>query len=248
MFGFDIDVIRMRDAVQRILSWCQEDAFSCRCVVTPNVDHAVMLQHHAELRQAYERADLILADGFPLIVASRLLARPLPERVAGSELVPRLFAAAHRPLSVFLLGAAEGVAERAARIIEDRSEHVQVVGTHSPPLGFEHDAEENERIILRVADASPDLLIVGLGAPKQELWVDRHRERLRAKVALCAGATIDFIAGEKAQAPVWMRRTGLEWVHRMLSEPRRLTKRYARDAWIFPRLVWQEWGRPGSRS
>jgi N-acetylglucosaminyldiphosphoundecaprenol N-acetyl-beta-D-mannosaminyltransferase len=84
-------------------------------------------------------------------------------------------------------------------------------------------------------------LIVGFGAPKQELWVDAHRDRIEAAVTLCVGATIDFLAGEKRRAPVWMRKSGLEWLHRLLSEPKRLVRRYARDAWHFPQLVFQEW-------
>jgi N-acetylglucosaminyldiphosphoundecaprenol N-acetyl-beta-D-mannosaminyltransferase len=85
------------------------------------------------------------------------------------------------------------------------------------------------------------VVVVGLGAPKQELWVHRHRNDISAPVALCVGATIDFLAGEKKRAPKLVQRLGLEWLHRMLSEPRRLVKRYARDAWIFPQLVWREW-------
>ena len=108
---------------------------------------------------------------------------------------------------------------------------------------FEKDYEENQRILQLIEQAEPDLLVVGLGAPKQELWVHAHRDRLHAKVALCVGATIDFLAGEKARAPRWMRRMRLEWLHRLLSEPRRLAKRYARDAWVFPQLVWGEWRR-----
>jgi N-acetylglucosaminyldiphosphoundecaprenol N-acetyl-beta-D-mannosaminyltransferase len=175
-------------------------------------------------------------------VASKLLKKPLPERVAGSELVPKLLAAATpvQPLSIYLLGAAEGVADRAAETIHATWPNVAVAGTYSPPMGFENDDEENERIIEKVAEVRPDILVIGLGAPKQELWVHRHHERLQTKVALCVGATIDFLAGEKPQAPIWMRRTGLEWVHRMMSEPKRLVKRYARDAWIFPQLVWKE--------
>jgi N-acetylglucosaminyldiphosphoundecaprenol N-acetyl-beta-D-mannosaminyltransferase len=92
----------------------------------------------------------------------------------------------------------------------------------------------------------PDILVVGLGAPKQELWLHQHRQRIAAPVALAVGATIDFLAGEKARAPVWMRRVGLEWLHRLGSEPRRLCKRYARDAWLFPQLVWNEWRTVGS--
>jgi N-acetylglucosaminyldiphosphoundecaprenol N-acetyl-beta-D-mannosaminyltransferase len=108
-------------------------------------------------------------------------------------------------------------------------------------LGFERDDAENAKILNLIEAAAPDVLVVGLGAPKQELWVHSHRQQIAAPVALCVGATIDFLAGEKRRAPRWMQRTGLEWLHRCASEPRRLAKRYARDAVIFPKLVWRQW-------
>jgi N-acetylglucosaminyldiphosphoundecaprenol N-acetyl-beta-D-mannosaminyltransferase len=244
LFGMHIARVTMRDAVDQVLFWCGgERGDACRYVVTPNVDHVVMYQHRADLRAAYEDASLVLADGAPLVLASRMLRRALPERVAGSDLVPQVFASANSPLRVFLLGAAPGVAEAAAERIFEKWPGVQVVGTDAPPLGFENDAAENARILAKVNAAAPELLIIGFGAPKQELWVHRHRHELNAKVALCAGATIDFLAGNRRRSPVWMRRVGLEWVHRVASEPRRLGGRYARDAWAFPQLLWREWRR-----
>ena len=243
LFGMRIARVTMREAAGRVLDWCQESrGAACRYVVTPNVDHAVMFQHRGDLREAYADAALVLADGLPLVVASRLFRKSLPERVAGSDLVPQLFASA-TPLRVFLLGATPGVAEIAAHRIRMQWPSVHVVGTHSPPLGFETDAAENERILAAVAAAQPDLLIVGFGAPKQELWVHKHCQQLQAKVAICAGATIDFLAGHRRRSPVWMRRAGLEWLHRVASEPGRLAGRYARDAWEFPQLMWREWRR-----
>jgi N-acetylglucosaminyldiphosphoundecaprenol N-acetyl-beta-D-mannosaminyltransferase len=132
------------------------------------------------------------------------------------------------------------VAERAAQKIQQRWPSVKVVGTYSPPLGFEKDEAENQRIVTMVNAARPDLLVLGFGAPKQELWIAKHAAQLDAGCALCVGATIDFLAGEKRRAPLWMRRLRLEWLHRVATEPRRLFKRYARDAWVFPRLVWRE--------
>jgi N-acetylglucosaminyldiphosphoundecaprenol N-acetyl-beta-D-mannosaminyltransferase len=168
--------------------------------------------------------------------------------VPGSDLAPALFkrvaaefAGNAHPLRVFLLGAGPGVAERAAANIAARWPGVEVVGTLSPPLGFERAPAENEQILAAIAQAQPDLLLVGFGAPKQELWTHAHAARIEAKAALCIGATIDFLAGEKRRAPRWMRRLGIEWLHRLSTEPRRLAKRYLRDAWIFPRLVWREW-------
>lgn len=244
LFGMQIDALRMDEAVERLLAWSEARDAGCRYVVTPNADHAVMFQENAELRAAYADAALVLADGFPVLVAARLLGKNVPERVPGSDLAPSLFAAAAgraAPLRVFLLGAAPGVAERAAENIHARYPGVEVVGVHSPPLGFEKNASETDSILAYILAARPDVLIVGLGAPKQELWVHRHRDRIAAPVALCVGATIDFLAGEKPRAPKWMRRLGLEWMHRLASEPRRLAGRYLRDAWVFPRLVWREW-------
>jgi N-acetylglucosaminyldiphosphoundecaprenol N-acetyl-beta-D-mannosaminyltransferase len=178
-----------------------------------------------------------------VIWASRLLGSRLPERVAGSDLVPALFDSADpkRPLRIFLLGAAPGVAERAAARIAADWPGVCVADTYSPPLGFEHDEVEQERMLARIRLANPDILVVGLGAPKQEIWVHQHRDKIKASAALCVGATIDFLAGEKARAPKWLQRIHLEWFYRMMGEPRRLIRRYARDAWVFPQLVWREW-------
>ncbi len=244
LFGYELDPVRLDEAARRVIAMAREGG-RCRYVVTPNVDHSLELQRNAAFRRAYAEAALVIADGLPVVLAARLFGDRVPERVAGSDLVPAVFGAASRdaPLGVFLLGAGPGVAERAARRIEAEYAGVRVRGVYSPPLGFERDPAENERILARVAEARPDVLLVGLGAPKQELWVHTHRERIAAPVALCIGATIDFLAGEKPRAPSWMRRLGLEWVHRMASEPRRLVPRYASNAYGFPVLVYREWQR-----
>jgi N-acetylglucosaminyldiphosphoundecaprenol N-acetyl-beta-D-mannosaminyltransferase len=242
LFGIAVDPVRVEEAAQGILSMART-AGRCRYVVTPNVDHILILEKNEGLRRAYADAAMVVADGWPVVVASRLLGQPLPERVAGSDLVPAVLAAAPptEPLRVYLLGAAPGVAERAARNIEKRWAGVRVVGAYGPPFGFERDAAENAAILRRIDDARPELLLVGLGAPKQELWVHAHRDKIAARVALCIGATIDFLADEKPRAPGWVRRIGLEWFHRMASEPRRLVPRYATNAVVFPRLFLREW-------
>jgi N-acetylglucosaminyldiphosphoundecaprenol N-acetyl-beta-D-mannosaminyltransferase len=246
LFGVSIDVLSMSETVEVIQEWAAGEFDRCRYVVTPNVDHIVLLQQHSGLQAAYRDASLVVADGWPVVSAARFLGQPLPETVPGSDLVPALLqaASADRPLRVFLLGAAAGVGDRAAANIRRRYEHIDIAGVYSPPLGFENDERENDKILGLIENSQPDLLVVGLGAPKQELWVHAHRQWLHAKVALCVGATIDFLAGEKARAPRWMRRLRIEWLHRMLSEPRRLVKRYARDAIIFPQLVFREWRKP----
>jgi exopolysaccharide biosynthesis WecB/TagA/CpsF family protein len=241
LFGMQISCVSMHEAVSKVLAWCNSPrGETCRFLVTPNTDHAVMFQRRADLRASYADASLVLADGAPIVAAARLLGRSLPERVAGSDLVPQLFAAAGQPLRVFLLGAAPGVAIQAARRIESQWPNVNVVGSYSPPIGFETDARENARIFDQIAAAATDLVIIGLGAPKQEVWAHLHRHQIKAKVAICAGATIDFLAGHRRRSPVWMQRAGLEWLHRVCSEPRRLAARYARDAFVLPQLFWNE--------
>lgn len=248
LFGIQFDPLTMSQTVQQIWEWLDQPCTGTRYVVTPNVDHAVLYQERADLRKAYETAALIVADGRPVVHAAKWLRAPIPECVPGSDLVPRLFdrATEGRRLRVFLLGAAPGVAERAAANLSRKWPAVEVVGTLSPPLGFERDPQQEQVILERIAEVKPDLLVVGLGAPKQELWVSKHHQQLQAAVTLCVGATIDFLAGERRRAPQWMRRLSLEWLHRMLEEPRRLGPRYARDAWIFPRLIAAEflrsWG------
>jgi N-acetylglucosaminyldiphosphoundecaprenol N-acetyl-beta-D-mannosaminyltransferase len=239
MLGVHLDPLSLFGAVETIRGWVREGEGRCRYVVTPNVDHVVKLQNNSDLRAAYEDASLVLADGHPVVWAASLLGKRLPERVPGSDLVPALFDAEKQKhkLRVFLLGAGPGVALRAANRIHERWAGVEVCGTYSPAPGFEHDEAECERILQMISQAHPMVLIVGLGAPKQEIWVHRYRERIDALAALCVGATIDFLAGEKARAPLWMRKARLEWVHRMISEPRRLAGRYAKCAWIFPQLV-----------
>jgi len=243
LFDIDIDALRMGEAVERLLRWIHEPDGTCRYVVTPNLDHAILFQARADLRAAYSDAGMVIADGMPLVWVSRLLRKPLPERVAGSDLTPALFAAAERGrgLRVHLLGGAPGVGERAAERIHEKFRKVRVVGTESPPIGFERDEAYNQRLVSAIVAAKPDVLIVGLGAPKQELWIHRHRSALPVPVALCVGATIDFMAEARQRAPVWMHDKGLEWLYRAGTEPRRLGPRYAKNLVALPRLIAREW-------
>jgi N-acetylglucosaminyldiphosphoundecaprenol N-acetyl-beta-D-mannosaminyltransferase len=244
LFGIEIDAVRMPEAVRQLRKWVSSgEQQRCRYVVTPNVDHTVLLTENDKLQNAYESANLILADGHPIIWASRLLRRPLPERVPGSELVPKLFDSYDKSgtLKVFLLGAAEGVAARAAANMQKQWPNVKTVGVYSPPMGFEKDPDETNYILGRIILTKPDVVVVGLGAPKQEIWVHENIDQIDASVALCVGATIDFLAGEKQRAPVWMQKSGIEWLHRMASEPKRLVSRYAKDAWLFPQIVFRQW-------
>jgi N-acetylglucosaminyldiphosphoundecaprenol N-acetyl-beta-D-mannosaminyltransferase len=243
MFGVNFDAMTMAQAVDHLLALVASPDYRSRYVVTPNVDHVVKLRANPRFQAAYRDAELVLVDGKPVRLASRLLGTSLPETVPGSDLVPALFAGAKRlgKLRVFLLGSAQGVPEIAAERIQHEWPWVEVVGVYSPPMGFSVDMPESETAVERIRQAQPDVLVVGLGAPRQEIWVHAVQGRLCAKAVLCVGATIDFLARRVPRAPLWMRRAGIEWLHRIVTDPRRMLGRYAYDAVIFPLMVTREW-------
>jgi len=197
-------------------------------VVTPNVDHVVMLHRDREMRAIYESAEFLFADGMPLVWLSKLLPGPaLPERVTGADLLVRICELAPSSgLRLFFLGGLRGVARQAAVRLMGRIPGLNVVGTYCPPFGFETDEEETERIIKQCNARRPDLLFVGVGAPKQEKWSVRNMARLDVGPIICCGASFDFPAGIISRAPVLLQRSGLEWLWRLFQEPRRLWKRY----------------------
>jgi N-acetylglucosaminyldiphosphoundecaprenol N-acetyl-beta-D-mannosaminyltransferase len=238
--GIDVDPLTLDQATTRICAWLSESHTRdrpCRYVVTPNLDHAVQLGESEPLRAAYRDAALVLSDGMPLIWASRLLRRGIPERVAGSDLGPQILDQAPAGTRVYFLGASEEASQRAVEVCREKFPQVEVVGRLSPPRGFEQDPEWSRRILSEINETRAQLVIVGLGAPKQELWTHAHFKQMPGTVVLCIGATIDFIAGAVSRAPIWMQRSGLEWVHRLLSQPGRLASRYAKDAVFFPVLL-----------
>jgi N-acetylglucosaminyldiphosphoundecaprenol N-acetyl-beta-D-mannosaminyltransferase len=244
MFGIKIDVLDLHDTVSVLKDWLRAESRSCHYVVTPNVDHIVKLDTNEKFRNAYANAALVVADGRPVVMAARMFGKPLPGTVPGSDLTPAIFDQFQKenlPLTVYLLGAMPGVADKAAQLIETKWPMVKVVGTMSPEFGFEKNHELCLQICSSIAATNADLLILGLGAPKQELWIHQYASQLPVKVALCVGATIDFLAGEKPRAPQWMRKLSIEWLHRMASEPKRLAGRYFHDAIVFPKLLFKEW-------
>src|SRR4051794_13812082 len=175
LFGIDLHPVTMDAAINRVMDWLRH-ADACKYVVTPNVDHVVNLQADAAMRKAYAGASLVLADGWPVVVASRWLGKPLPERVPGSDLVPSLLNAGQElpGFRVFLLGGAPGTGELAARQIAKRWPRVCVAGIASPTNGFELNDAATDEVIMTVNQAAPHLLVVGLGAPRQEIWLSRN--------------------------------------------------------------------------
>lgn len=216
-------------------------------VVTPNADHVVRLERNEELRQAYAKAALVAPDGMPVVWASRWLGSPVKERVTGSDLMPRLCEiAAEKGLKVFLLGGAEGVADLAANNLVRSYPGLTVAGTLCPPLGFERDADRNAEIVRTIRESDADLVFVCLGSPKQDVWASKHLSQFEKGVFLGVGAAIDFCAGTMKRAPAWMQSAGLEWLYRVVQEPRRLIGRYAKDMYFFV-LVLREMWRQGVR-
>lgn len=244
MFGININALVMEEAVSLIKIWLNESSRDCRFVVTPNVDHIVKLNNNEMFKKAYQHASLVIADGKPLVWASKLFGEAIEVTVPGSDLVPAIFdryKQDNQPLKIFLLGAGPGVAEKAKIVIHGQWPTVKVVGIYSPDFGFENNKQESNNICQLINASAADLLVIGLGAPKQELWVNAYAASLKVKVALCVGATIDFIAGEKKRAPALMQILCLEWAYRMMLEPKRLAPRYFLDGLVFPWLLIKEW-------
>ncbi len=196
-------------------------------IVTPNVDILRQARRDPQAREHVRTAHCVVADGAPLVWASRLRGTALPERVAGANLIWSLSAAcAADGRSVYLLGGAPGVADRAAKVLTDRHPGLRVAGTSCPPFGFEHDPAALRQIRTEVARAAPDLVYVGLGFPKQENLIAQLAPELPGSWFVGCGGAIAFAAGEQRRAPRWMQRSGLEWLHRLRCEPARLFRRY----------------------
>ena len=205
-----------------------------RYVITANVHYAMLTTTDPRLGPVTRGAAVVLADGMPLVWAAH---GRLPERVAGSDLVPALCQrAAQRGHRVFLLGAAHGVAERAAANLQARFPGLVIAGTLAPPFRDWTVAETAETVAI-VRAARPDLLFVAFGQPKGELWVAENYRDLGVPVTMQIGATLDFVAGRVRRAPRWLQRIGLEWAFRLLREPRRLAGRYFRDGLFVVRML-----------
>lgn len=230
-----IDAVTFAQALDKIAQLV--DRRNGGTVFTPNVDHVVKAEHDAHFRRAYSHADLCLADGMPLLWASRLLGSPLPEKVSGSDLiVPLVRLASERRWRIYLLGGGPGVAEKASEKLA-RELGADIVGTDAPTIGPDGADENSKQTLERLRAASPDLVLVAFGAPKQELWIDRFTDRIAPAVAIGVGGSLDFVAGEVRRAPAWMSRVGVEWLFRLLQEPRRMWRRYLIEDPVFLLIV-----------
>jgi N-acetylglucosaminyldiphosphoundecaprenol N-acetyl-beta-D-mannosaminyltransferase len=220
-----VDRITFTGAIEAIAAMIEEHRGGT--VFTPNVDHVVLAATDAGLRGAYAAVDLSLADGVPVVLASRMLGTPVPEKISGSDLAPRLMAhAARRGWRVFLLGGAPGVAARAASRLTLEHPGLQIAGTAAPRIGPDDPDSHRAAVVERVLRSRPHVVLVGLGSPKQELWIHQAAAALRPAVLVGVGAAIDFAAGAARRAPPWLSRVGGEWLWRLAHEPRRLWRRY----------------------
>lgn len=224
----NIDNLTMAETLHEIDKLIQKK--NCSYVVTPNVDHIVRLEKDVEIQKVYKNASLILTDGKPLIWISKWYKTPIKEKISGSDLFPKVCElAANKNYTMYLLGAAEGVADTAAKNLMKKYPGLNVVGTYSPPFGFEKNEQEMNKIKTQIQEVHPDILIVGLGCPKQEKFMYYHCKELGVPISFGLGASIDFEAGNIKRAPKWMSNHGLEWLYRFSKEPKRLFKRYFVD-------------------
>lgn len=209
-------------------------------LVTANLNYLMLMQRSARLRELTRRAALVLCDGMPILWRSQLEQRPLPQRVAGADLIYRLAErSAERGWKVYMLGGAPEVTGEAAKKLLELYPGLTICGLESPPYG-DWSAEQRRDMNRRIVEASPDILLVAFGQPKGELWIEDNLDLLGVPLAMQIGASFDFVVGAAKRAPKWMQRIGAEWLYRMLSEPRRLAPRYVANAWYLIKTIRQD--------
>jgi len=241
MFGLSFNACSLQQAADMIVTAAKNNR---KCLaVTLNSDHIVRMETDEHAREIFKNAAFRFADGMPLVWFSKLFLKPsLPERVTGADLLPVISRmAGQKGLKLFLLGGQKGVAERASQKLSEVNRSLQIVGTYCPPFGFEKDPEESGRIVAMINDSGADILFVAVGAPKQEKWASSHMEQLNVGPIIGVGAALDFSAGTVRRAPLAMRRTGLEWLWRLIQEPRRLWRRYLLWDSRFIFIAYDEW-------
>jgi N-acetylglucosaminyldiphosphoundecaprenol N-acetyl-beta-D-mannosaminyltransferase len=228
LFGLPITNVTMAQAVGRI----EEMILSGRThqIATANLDFARNSLKDQYLQRVICECSMVLPDGAPMLWASTLFRTPLKERVTGVDLIPELarLSALHG-YGIFLLGASEESSRRAVQVLEQRFAGVRIVGRSSPEVQSLHEMD-NEGLLREIEAANPDILLVAFGNPKQEIWIHRHRERLKVPVAIGIGGALDMIGGSLKRAPRFVQKIGMEWFYRMSQEPLRLLPRYANDA------------------
>ena len=209
-------------------------------VFTPNVNHIIHLQKNHKFYSIYQEADYRVCDSQILMYASNFLGSPILEKISGSDLFPAFYKYYQydESIKIFLLGSQEKIVQAAQEKINSRVGRNIIVAAHSPSFGFEKKEDECEKIVELINTSGATVLAVGVGSPKQEMWIAKYKKQLKdIKIFLAVGATIDFEAGNVKRSPKWMSQVGFEWLYRLLKEPRRLWKRYLLDALPFVWLI-----------
>ena len=209
-------------------------------IITPNVDQVIRIESDKYFKEIYENAELLLADGTPLVWISRWYKKPIKEKICGSDLVPDLCKlAAQKGYLIFLLGSAEGVAAKAAENLKKNNPGLRVAGVYSPPYGFEKDKNEIDKINKMLFNSKADMLFVGMGVPKQDIFIYENMNKYQIPMSFSIGATIDFEAGIQKRAPKWVNHIGMEWLYRLSHDPKRMFKRYIIDDMKIFKLAWR---------
>ncbi|RRF95922.1 MAG: glycosyltransferase [Lachnospiraceae bacterium] len=223
-----VNNVSMMEAVHEIERMIHEKKKSY--IVAINVDVVLKIEHDQYLKKITDDADMVLVDGQPLVWISKWHKHPVKARISGSDLVPKMCeVAAEKGYTIYIIGGKEGIAEKAKKNLEGKLPGIKILGTYAPPFGFEKNQKELDKINAMITAAHPDILIVCFGCPKQEKWIFENYQKYDATVSICAGATVDFLAGNIDRAPRWMSDHGLEWFYRFTREPKRLFKRYFVD-------------------
>ncbi len=226
----------MNEAVESIEEGIKSQSKSL--VVPVNLDMMRVSYKDIEFQNIINNSDISLIDGKPLIWFSNLYRKKFKHKVSGSDLVyPLLEMMNKNGYSLFIVGGKEDVAAKAMENIKDKYEDIKIAGFYSPPYGFEKDEKETDKTIEKINEANPQVVLLCLSAPKQEKFYSRNKDKLISATYVCAGATVDFLAGQIKRAPKWMSSIGLEWFFRLLKEPKRLIKRYWLDFWFIPKIM-----------
>jgi len=243
LLGIPVDNLDLKKAMNRIMTMVDKYKIDGRkrLVATANVDFIVNAHDKKDIKNPngllsiLRKADMVTADGMPLVWLSRLLGHPLKERVTGADMVPALAEkAAAEGKSIYLFGGQGNSAKRTAQILKARHPKLKIAGYSAPYIDMD-DHIENKIEIARINITEPDILLIALGNPKQEVWFDRYKKYIRVPVSMGIGGTFEFISGQTNRAPQWMQKTGVEWLYRMTQDPKRLIRRYAKGRRRHPR-------------
>lgn len=231
-YGLEETISKMAEAIEK--------GERLRIAVTP-VNCLLWARKNEALKQIYNTADIVTADGVPVVWASAWLRKPITGRVTGLDLLPEFAkTAAQKGYSFFFLGAAEGVGEQLASVLVHHHPGLRIAGIYSPPYAETFSAEENRKMTHMINQSGADILWVSLTAPKQDFWIQEHFPRLKPAVVIGVGAAFDVVSGRIPRAPLWMQKRGLEWLFRLSKEPVRLFRRYLVEAPLFFPLIFKQ--------